>query len=382
MKAWEFRWLRKVLRLRRRPDETQEKYNRRTANKICTWARGNNFKLMHQRALFAVFKGAWREHAIDSPLRRLRHFRVRDRWEGVKHEPACLRKGFDWVHSGMGPRTEWEDILVLAYGPGWRTVRDQCKCITEWMQRASTFVNIVCEHFKLPQVASKAKPEAPPAAKRARHVRASLDERPHAHRHAPATVSAYDWADVGCRFVLVVDCKPLQSVIMGSALLMQSQLHGCCGKIVDNLAALLEDGWRPPRDWHDPVVWHPRDQNIVADFLANYTMDVGESWSKALDWPFPGVPLPRCNIVAHSDGGLRRSSGVAASAWIVEVGMVDGGSWTYRPLAMGGTFVAAGLTSSFGAEAIALQECSLFLRKLIDHYGVQVPLGKKLRFSQ
>eukprot|EP00959_Pyramimonas_sp_CCMP1952_P334205 6999371-Pyramimonas_sp.AAC.1 len=65
---------------------------------------------------------------------------------------------------------------------------------------------------------------------------------------------------------------------------------------------MLELGWAPPQAHHDPVAWRKRDYNVVADFLANYTMDSRASWSKNFDYPFPGVHRSECNVVAHSDG--------------------------------------------------------------------------------
>ena len=137
-------------------------------------------------------------------------------------------------------------------------------------------------------------------------------------------------------------------------------------------------GWQPPRAWQDPVTWHPRGRNIVADHLANYTMDYGESWGKCLEWPFIGTSLAECNFVAHSDGGTRASA-CSASAWIVEVGVIQGGRWIYRPLAMGGTYFSEPI-SSFLAEALGLEECTLFLRRAIEQqYVCNEPRGKRVR---
>ena len=57
----------------------------------------------------------------------------------------------------------------------------------------------------------------------------------------------------------------------------------------------------------------------------------------------------------------------SASAWIMEVGLLHNGSWDYKPLAMGGTFFSRPL-SSFLAETLALEECTLFLKRILEKH--------------
>ena len=104
-------------------------------------------------------------------------------------------------------------------------------------------------------------------------------------------------------------------------------------------------------------------------------MDVGESWTKSLDWPFPGRTLRECNLVVHSDGG-RRQGKCSASAWILEVGLLLNGDWCFRPLAMGGSSHPAEI-SSFAAEAVALEEATLFIKRIVE--TPSEPHGKKPR---
>ena len=58
VQRWEFRWLRKVLRLRRKPQESLEQYNRRTFGFISDLSQGCRHRLMHHRVLAQVFKHA------------------------------------------------------------------------------------------------------------------------------------------------------------------------------------------------------------------------------------------------------------------------------------------------------------------------------------
>ena len=114
---------------------------------------------------------------------------------------------------------------------------------------------------------------------------------------------------------------------------------------------------------------------VLADYLANFTMDNGQSWSRSFDWPFPHHGVCDCNLVAWSDGGTRRHK-CSASAWFVEIGLYEEGSWKFSPLAMGGSYFQTPI-SSFTAEMLALHECSLFIRSLVQrNSSLTEPFGK------
>ena len=73
-------------------------------------------------------------------------------------------------------------------------------------------------------------------------------------------------------------------------------------RITSNIHAIYTAGWRPPRAYDDPIMWQGREENVVADFLANLTMDKKESWQQVCDWPFPSHKIQDCSFVVHSDG--------------------------------------------------------------------------------
>ena len=128
MKVWECRLLRKMFRLMRAPDEGCMAFNRTTANRICQWAQLHRVKFLHHRALLSVFEAAWREREFSTPggieiLCQLQRYRDRSSWEEVKHESTWLRTQHS---SNMGPRAEWENLLVLVFGAGWRAMRSTC----------------------------------------------------------------------------------------------------------------------------------------------------------------------------------------------------------------------------------------------------------------
>ena len=55
------------------------------------------------------------------------------------------------------------------------------------------------------------------------------------------------------------------------------------------LSSILEEGWLPPQDFDDEAQWRREELNSVADFFANYTMDIEDTWVKCMEWPFDGV---------------------------------------------------------------------------------------------
>ena len=133
VQRWEFRWLRKVLRLRRKPQESLEQYNRRTFGFISDLSQGCRHRLMHHRVLAQVFKHAWRERKIEWPgyvnhLRCVRRQRDRMWWEGLKGLSYHARVADNVVRAQRGPRAEWEDLFVLAFGLDWRSILDRSSC--------------------------------------------------------------------------------------------------------------------------------------------------------------------------------------------------------------------------------------------------------------
>ena len=158
-----------------------------------------------------------------------------------------------------------------------------------------------------------------------------------------------------------------------------AELHTLISRSACSVGPLLDCGWLPPRACHDPALWQPRGSNVVADSLANYTMDMGETWERSLEWPFPGRELGECNVVLHSDGGSR--SGCSGAAWVMEVGIVEDGEWVFKLLACGGAYVASSISSSV-AEAIALEDCSLLLRKLVQRHTLHEPLGRRSGYCE
>ena len=113
----------------------------------------------------------------------------------------------------------------------------------------------------------------------------------------------------------------------------------------------------------------------IMDFLVNYTVGKRLSWSKDFDWRFPYTPLVDFILLAQSDGGTR-AHGCSAAAWVVEVRRSNAESIEWDVIAMSGTYIELP-RSSFTAEAPALAECTLFLRRMHQRCDITGTHGKR-----
>ena len=231
-------------------------------------------------------------------------------------EPVKQRAEQGCLHWTKGPHTEWEDALVSAFGASWRDIRDQCKSLKDWLSHLPRFLDVTCRAWSLPL------PKAPPILTEPverpvkKRVVRSLDGLPVGHAHGiPASLCGSGRLHKSFQFI--VDCQPLQRAACGYCPLESEEVAVVFERITTNIQSIFKAGWRPPRAWDDSITWHRREHNVVADFLANYTMDRKESWNKICDWPFPGHGLQDCSFVVHSDGGTRWGT-CSGSAFIVE----------------------------------------------------------------
>ena len=370
-KRWEYKFLRRALRLRRRASEGCMDYNQRTARIIESWACRFKCRLLHHRILHGIFRQAWREEHQSYPagqnhVRSSHLFRNREWWAGTQQVPWRSRRDLGLMHSAPGHEAEWEDVLVMVYGAHWRAFRDQFGNVREWMANFEFFANQVCARWQLPLLPCRPCVDvaAAPGDKRRQPRGHVLDDIPGSHAQSGMDV-AMPWGTTPRRVLFVVDCQPLQRIVCGHAPCLDPSASQLVRRTCDNIVKLMSSGWSPPDLWADPVAWRRREYNVIADHLANYTMDVQKTWSVDFDWPYPTKSLRECSLIVHSDGGARGRS-CAASAWVVEV-LSDRGD--ARPLAMGGTFHSTWI-DSFWSEAAALAECSTFVRELVGRCGV------------
>ena len=119
--------------------------------------------------------------------------------------------------------------------------------------------------------------------------------------------------------------------------------------------------WSPCCDWANPVAWHRRDFNKLADFIVNCTFDSRDDSMSRSDH---SLDLGNANFLCHSDGGTRECT-CSAAGWIIEAVVEHDGRNLQLPIAMPDKFLAQPV-SSFTAELIALDDAISFLHDIVS----------------
>ncbi|CAK0895791.1 unnamed protein product [Prorocentrum cordatum] len=159
---------------------------------------------------------------------------------------------------------------------------------------------------------------------------------------------ALPWGATPRLALVVVDCQPLPRIICGHAPCVDPLASQLVRRTCDNIVKWINSGCYPQDLGADPVACRRREYNVIADHLADYTMDAQRTWSVHSDWLYPRKSLRECSLIVFSDGGARGRA-CAASAWAVA-----------RPLAIGCTFDSTWI-DAFWPEAAALAACSTFV---------------------
>ena len=105
------------------------------------------------------------------------------------------------------------------------------------------------------------------------------------------------WRERGC-FCFIVDCKPLAQVLSGHAPLRVPSMTPLFERMASTLFDLLEAGLTPCEQSEDPVLWHRREFNKMADFAVNHTMDRKQGWNSTSIAPFAILPQWRQTMCA------------------------------------------------------------------------------------
>jgi len=167
----------------------------------------------------------------------------------------------------------------------------------------------------------------------------------------------------GGRVSFIVDCQTLSDITCGQLPINSKTYEPICERITNNLFQIMRNGQtfaKPSR----PVVWRPRSFNQLADELANKAMDT----EMDLEWECEvGVSWANKDILIFSDGGFRSKGNSASAAWVVIdkptiPSCTNGQHGTAHIIAKGAIFLSDGCTSSFMAEAIALEKATLMVK--------------------
>lgn len=91
---------------------------------------------------------------LDYPLKHAREFRSQMWWAILcTMSNWAKRRKQDLKHTQSGcQKTSWEHPFVCIWGITWRSKRDACNSLAEWMRLFSPFAHQLCNQRKLPQV--------------------------------------------------------------------------------------------------------------------------------------------------------------------------------------------------------------------------------------
>ena len=163
-------------------------------------------------------------------------------------------------------------------------------------------------------------------------------------------------------FLFVSDAQSVVNALNGHAPLQRPEHRPLFERVSRNVSNLLRDGWQPPRVWHDPFNWRPREYNVRADAVCNAVLDCGCDIRYVTE-DLPAIQALRPNYLVYTDGGSRYR-GTSAYAWIIYAAMFDGRSWVYLTVALCGRLLRSD-EWSFTLESLAIEAASEMLVDLV-----------------
>ena len=365
----EYKWLRRCLRMRLRPDEGEMLFNVRTARCIDIWHAKLNIKRLHQFILFRLHAAAWRETAIStddgsSPLAWLREDRSHEWWTAIQALGLHQRRRNGFVQRKSGHVTSWEDVFVCVYGVNWRARRNCFASAAEWKRDARNFVHKICELWDLPNITltDHGNSDIAFAFEVKDSLPSELESMPWPDVHTQDVI----WEHPSKRFECVVDCQALAYILNGCQCLTDKTCRPIFIRMARAIATLYDCGWKSRCDSKDPVCWRSREWNVAADYLCNYTVGKHTSWSDVNEDALASMRGQEYNLQLHSDGGLRKDTG-ASAAWTLMVWewLAEEKTWQRKMVARAGVCIAF-KCNSFIAECIGLEAGLSFLCELIQ----------------
>ena len=289
VQQWEYKRLRQMLRLRRRPGEGPESFNKRSASLIRKWFEYAGIEFCTHRILRAIHAAAWDEQRAVLPYGQNPLLSAREHRSQIWRETmlACTsgrkRRAEGIVHSRRGHRAAWEDPLCRILGSDWRSARRRCSSRSEWLRGSRDFIIKACVLYDIY-----------PPPEQAPHVcRPLVDRLPAVLRDLPPHPDDACWDDLQRRLWIQVDCLGVAQVVNGEAVLRTPHLEPIFRRICRRSETLLQGRWKPRRDIDPYVIWSKREYNTTADYIVNLAMD-----SNA-----PVGSLDSVGIREHADAG-------------------------------------------------------------------------------
>ncbi len=357
LRTWELKMLRRLLQLRRRPQESYQYYNQRTAAMVDKWCSDNGVLPLYGKVLKAVFKAAWRESMFSldggiSPLRQVRLYRTEVWWQTccALTDPAKRRR-LGVKHSTRGrSAAAWEHPFVVLWGCQWREKRQECKSLRSWMALFGHFAFGVCDLWGLPQlsVGLARGDESPGRSLQTYKLPTSLADMP----ELPQNPKEHGWSTQGKRVWIQTDNQTLAELFGGRAVLDLDELRPPCVRASRALQTLMAKEWLPRTSVSDIIEWDRREYNVVADFCANVAVEDQQDWYTQWAREIQEAQRRGCNIRACFDGA-RKGNGASSAGVAIYAYHFDGARVM---LACGGKQLG-NLNSSLAAEILSLEWC-------------------------
>ena len=263
--------LRRLLRLKRRPDDTFQAYNVRTAAIIRKWCSEARVTLIYIRVLKAVYKAAWKEIAFkldcgEAPLAKARSYRSVmwwQTWRGVSSQAKRRKMGI--THASQGKQlASYENPFVCLWDCCWREKRTSSKTIGQWMKNFPEFAVQMSELWKLPPPSFKCSGNDAEISFTVK-LPTCKDDLP----HLPHNLKEDGWESGGGRVWVQTDNQQLQQLFAGLSKLECESLRPPCVRVGRLLRSMLVGGFRLRRETSDLIEWHARSFNTYADFAAS-----------------------------------------------------------------------------------------------------------------
>ena len=148
---------RRLVHLRRRPQDSVEDFSKRTAKLIHDCFIRCAAGMVYIRVLCAVYKFAWKAaHFVldcgDSPLATCRAWRNTLWWQThVTLFSSRKRRKLGTLHGGPGmQRAAWEYPFVCVWGVHWEERMHNCADLGNWLRGMDDFVQQICQQWGLP----------------------------------------------------------------------------------------------------------------------------------------------------------------------------------------------------------------------------------------
>ncbi|CAK0847987.1 unnamed protein product [Prorocentrum cordatum] len=350
-RRWENKMLRRILRLKRRPGESNWACNGRTSDAIRTWMFRASARPLPGRILKAVFKRAWKETAFHIGngqllLQDLHTYRNAQWWSGclaLASETKRRKLGLVRKHCGQQPAS-WERPFVDVWGVEWRSQMATCTTLAQWLRKFGDFRDSLFHIWVLPLK----EPVDEVVGRPAKRMKFStgIDDIP----ECLANSKEGSW-DGGARRVWIqVDNQLLRNIFAGHAQLKCEYTRPVCVRIGRQILQLLGAGVLPRRNTTPFIEWDERQYNAVADHAANVALDTDSDWERICDEVVCRATADRMNLRVCVDGALRGNGRAAGGMVIYGYTATSCRTELYRA---GKCF--GNLNSSFLAEMLALE---------------------------